>query len=50
MKIFGIIMLVVWTLSFVLAMIVKDKKALKTTYIITWVALMMQLIGNYIIN
>lgn len=50
MKIFGIVMLVIWTLSFALTMSEKDKKMLKTTYIITWVVLMVQLIDNYIIN
>lgn len=50
MTVFGIIMLIIWTISFAFSMAANDDKLFKTQYIITWIVLMVQLIDNYLIG
>ncbi len=50
MKIFGIVLLVAWCISFAFSMIVDNDKNFKIQYIITWIVLIIQLIDNYLID
>lgn len=46
MQVFWIIMLIIWTVAFILTMLAKDDRLFKTQFIITWIVLMVQFIVN----
>lgn len=48
MNTFGIVMLVIWGIAGILTMV--SKEVPKISYITTWIALMIQLIDNYLIT
>ena len=43
---FGITMLIIWTISFILTLVANDNKTFKINFIITWFVLMLQLINK----
>ena len=50
MKIFGITMMVIWTIGLILALIADDEKVYKIDFIIAYIVLMIQFIGNYLVD
>ena len=39
--------IIIWTMAGILTLLINDEKVFKINFILTWVVLMIQLVGNY---